>query len=167
MMSRQSGFCCLRNCCLSVRIVDTSHLKMLRKTREYNVVCFAIQISFRDTGLRWHKCFCDVYASFSGNPCCVQPSTLTDDKNMKCMRNVMWSDHRISICSGDISRSKNIRWKRSQYFSQNLEDHPDHHEEIKMLTLDILTFYIWDRFFYRELWWFYNFYIYIQFDNMY
>jgi hypothetical protein len=31
---------------------------------------------------------------------------------------------------------------------QNLEDHPDHHEEIQMLTpLDILRFYIWDRFF--------------------
>jgi hypothetical protein len=33
-----------------------------------------------------------------------------------------------------------------------LEDHPDHHEEIQMLTpLDILTFYIRDRFLRRIL----------------
>jgi hypothetical protein len=31
---------------------------------------------------------------------------------------------------------------------KNLEDHPDHHEEIQIFTpLDILTFYIWNRFF--------------------
>jgi hypothetical protein len=51
---------------------------------------------------------------------------------------------------------------------QNLEDHPDHHEEIQTLTpLDILTFYIWDFFLQRILMIFTIFYIYIKFDNMY
>jgi hypothetical protein len=49
-----------------------------------------------------------------------------------------------------------------------MEDHPDRHEEIQMLTpLDILTFYIWDRFFTENFDDFTIFYIYIKFDNMY
>jgi hypothetical protein len=41
-----------------------------------------------------------------------------------------------------ISRSYIVKEK-------NLEDHPDHHEEIQMLTpLDILTFYIYGTCFY-------------------
>jgi hypothetical protein len=43
---------------------------------------------------------------------------------------------------------------------QNLEDRPDHHE-------DILTFLYMGPLYYGEFCWFYNFYLYIQFDNMY
>jgi hypothetical protein len=44
---------------------------------------------------------------------------------------------------------------------------PDHHKEIQTpINLDILTFYIWDRFSQRILMIF-NFYICTKFDNMY